>query len=401
MPWRESSPMSERLEFIKACLDRTEPIVRICDRFGVSEKTGQKWLRRFKEGGIAALEDRSHAPKNHKGRITPEVRERLIALKKKYPLYGPEGLRGWLDINEPRADGLKWPAPSSIGQLLSREGLVKKKKRRNLPIESSQGEESNERSKALAPNDAWTTDFKGEFRLNRGRGEYCYPLTVLDLMAHFLFDCRALESVAVDPVKRAFERIFREYGLPWVIRSDNGFPFAQPNAFGNLGKLSYWFVRLGIRPEFITPGRPQENGAHERFHRTLKAAATIPSEKDMKAQQKRFDSYRHEYNVERPHRSLERKSPAQVYEKSSRAYPEKLPSLIYPDIAEVRLVDSGGSFKWQSTNYFLSKNLAGQYIGLTKTTADLVVISYGALDLGVLDPELNRFAPRLKWNGQK
>jgi len=393
--------MSERLEFIKACLDRTEPIVRVCDRFGISEKTGQKWLKRFKEGGPAALEDRSHAPRNHAGRITPEVRERLIALKKKYPLHGPETLRGWLDINEPRANGLKWPAPSSIGQLLLREGLVKKKRRRNLPIELSRAEPWSERSKALAPNDVWTADFKGEFRLNRGRGDYCYPLTVLDLQAHFLFDCRALESVAVEPVQRAFDRIFREYGMPWVLRTDNGVPFAQPNAFGNLGKLSYWLVRLGIRPEFITPGRPQENGAHERFHRTLKAAATMPSEKNMKAQQKRFDSYKHEYNVERPHRSLERKSPAQVYEQSSRTYPEKLPALIYPDVAEVRLVDSGGSFKWLSTNYFLSKNLAGQYIGLMKTAADLVVISYGALDLGVLDPEMNRFAPRPKWNGQK
>ena len=160
-------------------------------------------------------------------------------------------------------------------------------------------------------------------------------------------------------------------------------------------------VRLGIRPELITPGKPQENGAHERFHRTLKAAATRPSEKDLRAQQKRFDSYLHEYNVDRPHASLERRTPAQLYERSSRIYPEKPPALIYPDIAEVRLVDSGGSFKWLSKNRFLSRNLAGQYIGLIENAADLVTISYGVLELGVLDPQLNRFTPRLRWNGEE
>jgi len=390
--------MSQRLEFIQACLDRTEHIVQICDRFGISEKTGQKWLKRFKEGSFAALEDRSHAPTNHKGRITPEVRTRLIALKKKYPLYGPETLRAWLDLHEPREGGLKWPAPSSIGQLLFREGLVRKKRRRHLAIEATSAERSD-RLKALEPNDIWTADFKGEFRLNRGMGDYCYPLTVLDLKTHYLFACRALPSVAVDPTKAVFEQLFREYGLPKVMRTDNGLPFAQPNAPGRLGKLSFWWVRLGIRPEFITPGRPQENGAHERFHRTLKEAATKPSEKNFSRQQIRFDHSGKEYNFERPHASLERKPPARFYERSARIYPERLPALIYPDAAEVRLVDSSGSYKWKNKNRFISKNLAGQYISLIENAADLVVISYGALELGVLDPELNRFVPRLRWNG--
>ena len=394
--------MSERLEFIQACLDRTEHIVKICDRFRISEKTGQKWLKRFKEGGFAALEDRSHAPKNHKGRITPEVKERLIALKKKYPLYGPETLKRWLDLHEPRKNGLRWPASSSIGQLLCREGLVRRKRRRNLPIETARSnEDSGQRSKAVQPNDVWTADFKGEFRLHRGRGEYCYPLTVLDLNSHYLFACRALKSVAVDPVKSVFQQLFREYGLPWVMRTDNGVPFAQPNAFGNLGKLSFWWIRLGIRPELITPGKPQENGAHERFHRTLKEAATRPSEKDFKSQQKRFDSYMKEYNEERPHRSLEGTTPSRVYERSPRTYPEKLPALIYPEIAEVRVIDSGGSFKWHSKNHFLSKNLAGEYIGLIENDAELITISYGTLELGVLDLELNRFTPRLRWHSQE
>lgn len=398
MPWRENSPMSERLDFIKACLGRTEHIVKVCDRFGISEKTGQKWLRRFKEGGLDALEDRSHAPKNHKGRINPEVRERIIALKKKYPLHGPVTLRDWLNIHEPREEGLHWPAASSIGELLKREGLVRKKRRRHSQIGRSELERN--RAQAQAPNEVWTADFKGEFRLDRGRGEYCFPLTVLDLNTHYLLGCTALESVAVEPVRRVFTRLFREYGLPRVIRTDNGVPFAQPNSLGRLGRLSYWWVRLGIKPEHIRPGKPQENGAHERFHRTLKEAATRPSERTMRTQQERFDRFSREYNTERPHRSLpERRPPAHHYENSPRSYPKRLPALIYPDSASVRKVDSCGQFKWRGRPFFLSRHLSGENIGLTENEAEMIVVSYGSLELGLIDLEQQSFVARLRWNG--
>lgn len=398
MPWRENSPVSERLEFVKACLDRTEYIVRICDRFGISEKTGQKWLKRFREGEFDTLEDRSHAPKTHKGRITPEVRERIISLKKKYPLYGAEKIHDWLVIHEPRAEGKRWPAPSSIGELLKRSGLVRKKRRRNVLLDPI-GTDSD-RIKSSEPNGVWTADFKGEFRLDRGYGKYCYPLTVMDLNTHYLLTCTALQSVAIGTAKVVFENCFREYGLPLVIRTDNGVPFAQPNAMGRMGRLAYWWVRLGIRPDRIRPGKPSENGSHERFHSTLKAAATKPSSKSFRAQQKRFDTFRDEYNVERPHESLiEHRPPAQFYERSPRDYPKSLPAIVYPDDTEVRLVGSTGHFRWRSGDFFLSYNLAGQYVGLTETAADLVTVSYGALELGAIDPQVNRFVPRLKWNG--
>jgi len=400
VPWRESSPMSERLEFVKACLDRTEHIVRICDRFGISEKTGQKWLKRFKEEGPEALCDRSHAPKTHEGRLIPEVKERIIALKKKYPLYGAAKLRDWLMIHEPREDGKHWPAASSIGELLRRSGLVRRK-RRHRNQEMTMSELDNERARALRPNAVWTADFKGEFRLRAGLGEYCYPLTVLDLHTHYLLGLKALDSTAVTPVKQVFEHLFREYGLPSVIRTDNGIPFAQPNAVGRIGKLGFWWIRLGIRPEHIRPGRPSENGAHERFHRTLKAAATKPSRTSLKSQQKRFDDYRDEYNTERPHLSLhEHRPPAQFYESSERPYPTKLPVMIYPDCSAVRLVDSSGGIKWQNQSYFLSINLSAQYVGLTETAADLIKVSYGSLELGAIDPMTKRFTPSLKWNGE-
>jgi transposase InsO family protein len=390
--------MSERLEFIKACLDRTEHIVRICDRFGISEKTGQKWLKRFREGDIEALDDRSHAPLSHAGRITPEVRDRILALKKKYPLYGPDKLHDWLVIHEPRESGLRWPAVSSIGELLKRHGLVRRKRKHQMVLEHS--DLSSVRTRSTEPNMVWTADFKGEFRLRNGLGDYCYPLTVLDLNTHYLLGCTALSTTAVLPTKHAFERLFSDYGLPMVMRTDNGVPFAQPNAVGRIGKLAFWWVQLGIRPEYITPGRPSENGAHERFHRTLKAAATKPSSKSLNAQQKRFDEFRTEYNVERPHKSLpERRPPAQFYEPSTRPYPGKLPVMIYSEDSTVRLVDGGGNIKWRNNAFFLSTNLIGQYVSLSEGDDDLIRISYGKLELGAIDPEINRFKPSLKWHG--
>lgn len=267
MPWRECSRMQQRMEFIRACLDRGQRIVEICEQFGISEKTGHKILRRFREEGEAGLADRSHAPHRIPHRMATEVAERLVALRKKYPKYGPEKLRDWLVQHEP---GTRWPAVSSIGSLLKREGLVRMRPRPR----STERRALDGRTEATGPNSVWTLDFKGEFRL--AAGPYCYPLTVLDLATHFGLECRALATTAITPTRQTLIRVFQTYGLPAVIRSDNGVPFAQPNAIGRLGALAFWWVRLGIRPEHTTPGRPSENGAHERFHKTLKAEATRP-----------------------------------------------------------------------------------------------------------------------------
>lgn len=394
MPWRESSPMSERLAFVTACLDRSETIVQICDRFGISEKTGQKWLRRFREHQLAGLVDRSRARLTHPYRIAPEIAQRIIALRRKYPLYGPVTLGDYLRQKEPQT---RWPSASAIGKLLSREKLVRAKRRHQSPEQKLL---SGNRARALEPNSVWTADFKGHFRLKRGRGEYCYPLTVLDLNTHFLLGCEALLSPSVSSAKEVFVSLFREYGLPEVLRTDNGVPFAQPNALGRLGALGFWWVRLGIRPEHITPARPQENGSHERFHRTLKAAATKPASASLFSQQKRFDRFRAEYNNDRPHQGLlGHQPPGKLYRASVRPYPNRLPSLVYPENSLVRLVSSNGNIKWKDHDVFLSSNLAGEYVSLTESEGDLLTVGYSFLELGELNATTKLFSPRVRWSG--
>ena len=200
--------------------------------------------------------------------------------------------------------------------------------------------------------------------------------------------------------ERVFVRLFREYGLPSVLRTDNGIPFAQANALGRLGRLAFWWVRLGIRPEHITPATPSENGAHERFHKTLKAAATKPASPTLRSQQRRFDDFRSEYNIHRPHSSLpDHRPPGQVYTASHRAYPARLPALVYPDTWDRRLVQAHGAIKWRNQEIFLSTNVAGDYVGISETADDRFVISYGALELGHIEAETNRFIPAVRWTG--
>lgn len=395
MPWQESSPMSEKLAFVQACLDRKKRIVDICDEFGISEKTGHKQLQRFREEGIEGLKDRSHAGLTHPYRIASEVRERVIALRRRYPLYGAQMLRDWLVQHEP---DVRWPAASSIGELLKRSNLIGRRRRRNRTEERAALDTG--RTKAIEPNMVWTADFKGEFRLKSRTGPYCYPLTVLDLHSHFLLNCTALETTSLAPTEQIFVRLFREYGLPRVLRTDNGIPFAQPNALGRLGRLAFWWVRLGIRPEHITPARPSENGAHERFHKTLKAAATKPASLSFRAQQRRFDDFRAEYNTHRPHSSLpDHLPPGQFYTSSPRTYPTRLPPLVYPDTWAVRLVQGHGAIKWRNQEIFLSTNISGDYVGIVENEGDRFMISYGALELGHIEAETNRFVPRVRWTG--
>lgn len=393
MPWRESSPMSDRLRFVQACLDRRTQLVDVCTAFGISEKTGHKWLARFRADGPAGLAERSHAPHQPCGAMPAAVADRIVALKRRFPLSGPRKLRDWLDQHEPER---VWPAVSTIGELLKRTGLVCARRRR---VRGPRHAQLPGRTLALAPNDVWTADFKGEFRL-RGSTTYCYPLTILDLHSHWLLRCTALPSTAVAATRRSFERLFREYGLPTVLRTDNGIPFAQPNAMGRMGALAFWWARLGIRPEHTTPARPAENGAHERFHRTLKAHTIHPPAASFAAQQQRFTQFQQEYNTERPHESLPgHRPPASVYTASLRPYPARLPALEYPDATATRRVDCIGFFKWHQHRVFLSRNLAGADIGLYEQVDDHFTIRYAALELGIYAPHTHRFTTHVHWTG--
>ena len=381
--------MNERLQFIQACLDRRVPIIDICARFGISEKTGQKWLARFQREGPAGLATRSHVAHTIPHRVAPAIATRIIALRKKHPDYGAPKLRDWLVQHEPRT---RWPAASTIGALLVRAGLIRSRHRRGAlhpTLETG-------RTRATAPNVVWTADFKGEFRLTNGA--WCYPLTVLDLYSHYLLRCQALESVSVAPTRAAFEQLFRTAGLPDALRTDNGVPFGQPNALGRLGALGFWWVRLGIRPEHIRPARPAENGAHERFHKTLKAATTEPRASSFRGQQQRFALFQQEYNHERPHASLAAHAPpAQVYTPSTRPYPARAPGVEYPECSELRRVMAQGSIRWRNAIIYLSSNLVGEHVVLTETATELITVSYAQLTLGELDPTTTTFTPHVRW----
>jgi putative transposase len=392
VPWRESSPMSERLEFVQACLDRKKTIVEICSEFGISEKTGHKVLKRFRESGMKGLNDRSHAVLEHPFRISPEVESKILALKREHPDYGPRLIHDRLLQHEPLSH---WPAASSIGELLKRHGLVRTRRRNR---DHERAHLNSHLTKATEPNLVWTADFKGHFRLC-GFGVYCYPLTVMDLNSRFVLGIRALDGTSVEQTKSQFVSIFREYGLPGVIRTDNGVPFAHPNALGRLGSLALWWVRLGIKPEHIRPATPSENGAHERFHKTLKAATTKPGSTSFRSQQQRFDAFRGEYNDHRPHSSLaNRKPPGEFYVKSPRSYPSPLPPLIYPDSAQLRLVSSIGGIKWRNHTIFLSANMGGEYVGITEDNGNHFRICYGKLQLGRINADRNDFLPEVRWS---
>ena len=389
MPWRTPDLVTIREEFVDQAMSGRHPVAALCNAYGISEKTGHKWLNRFKEEGRPGLSDRSRAPHESPNKISGEVRRQILALREEHPTWGPKKLRVVLRRRLPEKH---WPAASSIGELLRREGCVQPQRRRNvgaaLPIDAGL-------TVAASPNDVWSTDFKGQFRLTNG--ELCYPLTVQDTFSRFLIGTTALSSTSSLPVEIAFSRHFEEYGLPKVIRSDNGVPFASASAIGRLSKLSVWWIRLGIRPERIEPGEPQQNGTHERMHRTLKAETTRPPSSNLSAQQLRFDTYRPEFNHERPHESLGQETPASCYSPSPRAFPSRFPDLIYPAHYEVRAVSESGAINFRARRFQLSTALTNQEVGLEETDDELWSVSFGPLLLGTLHYPSSTFIEEVSW----
>lgn len=389
MPWRTADLVTIREEFVQEALSGRYPVAALCNAFGISEKTGHKWLNRFKDEGRPGLSDRSHAPHETPHKMSSEVRFTILALREAHPTWGPKKLRVVLRQRLPEKH---WPATSSIGELLRREGCVKPSRSSSsavgLPIDSGL-------TVANAPNDVWGTDFKGEFRV--ASGELCYPLTAQDVLSRYVIGSTALSSTAAVPVQIAFTRHFEEFGLPLVIRSDNGVPFASASAIGRLSKLSVWWIRLGIRPERIEPGEPQQNGRLERMHKTLKAEATRPPSSSLTEQQLRFDRFRREYNEERPHESLNQQTPASHYSTSPRAFPSSLPEVIYPGHYELRTVTENGTINFRSRRFQLSTALMNQTIGLEESDEDIWTVSFGPLVLGTLHYPSNTFIDEVRW----
>ena len=321
MPWTASSVMEERLRFVARLLDG-EAMTDVCRDFGVSRKTGYKIFDRYKEHGLSALSDRSRRPVRYANQLPQQVESLIVRLKAEKPHWGARKIRELL-VRRLGGD-VRVPAKSTIHAVLDRHGLVK---RGGGPRHRARGTPLSE---GAMPNDLWCADFKGEFKL--GNGRYCYPLTVTDHASRFLLLCEALESTREDLACTAFERLFRERGLPLAIRSDNGVPFASPNALFNLSKLSVWWLRLGIEIERIKPGHPQQNGRHERMHLTLKKEATRPPGSNSLQQQERFDSFVREFNAERPHEALGMKCPLTADGAQHHGRAELLPEDLHPHV---------------------------------------------------------------------
>jgi transposase InsO family protein len=390
MPWKESSVMDERLRFVGRLLDG-EAMTDLCREFGISRKTGYKIFDRYKECGLEALSDRSRRPVHYANQLPAQIESLIVSLKNNKPHWGARKIHEMLVRR--LAGDVRVPARSTIHAVLDRHGLVK---RMGRPRRRASGTPLSE---GAAPNALWCADFKGEFKL--GNGHYCYPLTVTDHASRFLLLCEALDSTREELAITAFERLFRDRGLPHAIRSDNGVPFASPNALFNLSKLSVWWLRLGVDIERIKPGRPQQNGRHERMHLTLKREATRPPGMNSLQQQARFDAFVSEFNTERPHEALAMKCPAELYLPSTHPY-DGLPDVDYPLHDRDVLVTACGRICMHRKKINISTVLAGQRLGIKEVDDGIWLVSFMSYDLGYIDLEQrtlqpldNPFGPRL------
>lgn len=372
MPWRTTCPMDERTQFIAARLAGEESMSVLCRRFGISRKTGYQLWARYEAEGPAGLLPRSHAPHQPPHALSEAIEQAILELRGTHPRWGPRKLRAWL---QQRRAGPAWPAASTIGALLHRHGLTVPRRRR-LHAQPSR------RSTAAGPNDVWAADFKGWFRT--GDQQRCDPLTISDVFSRYLLRCQVVAGVADPLVRPLFEATFREYGVPRAIRTDNGPPFASLGA-GGLSRLAVWWVRLGIHPERIAPGHPEQNAQHERMHRTLKEETAQPPQRTGRAQQRAFDRFRPIYNHERPHEALGQQPPASVYHPSLRPFPERLPELAYPAASVVRRALPNGEIRWSGRRVYISQALAGECVGLEEITDGHWRVCFGPIELGWLD----------------
>ena len=367
--------MDERVRFVADHQRGLYAMTDLCARFGISRKTGYKWLARYAAEGARGLVERSHAPHACPHRITSELAQLLLAARRSHPRWGPAKLVQYLAPRHPNVAA--WPALSTVADLLKRHGLVRARRRRRsiihpgvVPIVTT------------GPNDLWTADFKGQFRTRNG--VYCYPLTIADQHTRYLLRVQALLSTRCVGVRPVFERAFRAFGLPRAVRTDNGVPSANTGLHG-LTQLNVWWIRLGIQHQRIHPASPQENGAHERMHRTLKAETTRPPAVDCRRQQHTFAAFRREYNEERPHAALNGDPPAARYQPSGRAYPAQLPPLEYPGHFLVKRVTNAGTIRFKHKLLFLANALKQHHVGLEESADGVWSLYLGPVLLGRLE----------------
>jgi putative transposase len=381
MPWMETSVLEQRRRFVRAYETGLWGMSELCERFGITRPTGYKWVERWRAASDAGLADRSCAPQTSPHRTDAAVIERLVEARRQYG-WGATKL---LTVLRQRHPQLRWPTRSTVNAIFDQRGLLRKQRRRRraavadaTPLET------------VAPNQVWPADFKGQFRTRDG--VYCYPLTVTDHFSRAVLLCRALPSTKTADAQPALLALFRELGLPDAIRTDNGAPFASTGLHG-LAPLNVWWMQLGIVHQRLRPGYPQGNGTHERMHRELKRETAMPPAASARAQQRRFDAFRRRYNEERPHEALGQRTPAMVWQPSTRAYPARIAPPEYPSHAEVRRILSGGIFKFRGRTSFLSHALDGADVALEEVTDGVWNLVYYGTVLGRLDERTGEITP--------
>jgi putative transposase len=379
MPWEQSLPMDQKTQFVSEYLRATISFTELCDRYGISRKTGYKWIDRYQAEGPAGLTERSRRPHSSPDQTPEPLRLAIIEARHRRPSWGAKKLLKHLRSKDPQAN---WPSRWTVCQILRRAGLVRQHARRRKP-----GHPGKPISIATAPNHLRCVDFKGQFKTRDGR--YCYPLTVTDRYSRYLLGCQALLSTETEGAKATFYQLFKKYGLPQAIRSDNGTPFAS-TALARLSELSVWWIRLGIRPELIEPGKPQQNGQHERMHRVLKAETARPPAANLSQQQRWFDRFSDEYNQLRPPEGIDLQTPASLYVPSSRPLPGGPPPLVYPAHFETRLVSKNSGIRWRDKWVAVSTTCAGLYVGLEEIDHGLWDVYLGPVKLGRLLEETMR-----------
>jgi transposase InsO family protein len=381
--------MDQRMQLIGDWLKRESSVTELSESYGVSRPTVYKWIARYRERGSAGLEEMSRKALNHPNATRLEVIEKIVAMKLMHQKMGPKKIIA--NLRQQYAQ-VRWPAISTAGEILRRQGLVRHRKRRRWVTPYADLLLGCDK-----PNSVWSADFKGQF--NTGDGKPCYPLTITDNNSRYLLQCRGLSQVSHEETQSWFEWTFREYGLPDAIRTDNGVPFASA-ALGGLSRLSVWFIKLGIRPERIRPGHPEQNGRHERMHRTLKEATADPPEHNLAEQQQAFEEFKHEYNCERPHEALGQKTPASVYQPSPRTYPIRLPQIDYDDDVVVKRVRHSGELYWKGRFIHISQVLAKEPIALKQIDDHLWSISFSFYPIGVLNELTGKASPITTFRGK-
>ena len=375
MPWKELRPMDERVLFVADYVRELYDFTELCARYGVSRKTGYKWVERYRHEGAEGLQERSRRPLSQPTQLPYAVQQAIIQLRGSRRMeLGPKKIQTRL---RDRFADQTLPSRTTIYNVLKRAGLITPRRLRRR-VAPSGGVVDGIR----VPNGLWSADFKGQFVT--GDRRWCYPLTVMDHSSRYLLGCRALPGTRGAETRAAFERVFRRYGLPERLRTDNGVPFASLASAG-LSRLSIWWIRLGIVPERIKPGQPQQNGRHERMHRTLKRAAAQPPAPNALAQQRRFDVFRRHYNAERPHEALAQRTPASLYIPSPRPYPERLPEMIYPSYMHAHRVCDSGLIYWNAWRIYVGYLLAGEHVGIEPVGDGLWNVHFGPIRLGGFD----------------